>query len=212
MFSKKAVAILLIVLSLSCKDSGTNPSNNAFSASSTNVNVVKGSTAIVTLSAGVIPYLIQTQPSSAKATASISSATLTITGVDTGSTSIKLNDSQTPTPSTITLSITVALTAAQVSFSGQVQPIFNTNCASCHGSSGGLSLSSTNSYSSLVNIQAQSSCTSLMRVLPNDPANSVLYKKVSSTSCGTQMPSGGTLSASDIALIRDWISQGAKNN
>jgi hypothetical protein len=49
-------------------------------------------------------------------------------------------------------------------------------------------------------------------VYPSVPANSVLYVKISGTACGTRMPQGGTLSASDIALIQTWINEGASNN
>ncbi|HEY4612075.1 MAG TPA: hypothetical protein VII11_03755 [Bacteroidota bacterium] len=107
-----------------------------------------------------------------------------------------------------------------VSFSQHIQPIFNGNgCTSCHGGSGGLFLTAGQSYANLVNVNAQASCTTLKRVLPGNPDQSVLYIRTSSdspnTQCGTnsRMPQGSPrLPQATIDLIKDWINQGAKNN
>ena len=49
--------------------------------------------------------------------------------------------------STILLLLFLASVAAQVDYNAQIQPIFNSNCTQCHGTSGGLNLSS---YSDLM--------------------------------------------------------------
>ena len=189
---------------------GTEPSG--LSASETNVSIVKGNSTQITLSRGVAPYSIKKQPNNSIATASLAASVLTISGIDTGSTSTIVADSKFPIADSIEILISILGSSLPISFSNQIQPIFNNQCVSCHGSYGGLSLAAGTSYSHLVNVQAQSSCTSQKRVLPSDAANSVLYNKVSGTTCGNQMPPGGTLNANDIAVIQDWINQGANNN
>jgi len=208
------IAVIIIVVIYSCKDMGTERLPlPKLSASSTNVSVVKGASKQITLSGGISPYSIKRQPDVTKATISLASSILTIFGIDTGSTSTIVTDSKTPISDSLEIMISILRSLPLVSFSSQIQPIFNRQCTNCHGSSGGLSLTAGASYNNLVNVNAQSSCPSLKRVLPNDAANSVLYKKVSGTTCGSQMPTtGGALSTSDIALIRDWINQGANNN
>jgi hypothetical protein len=208
-----AVLIQLMIV-YSCKDSGTQPAPQIFSTSSTDVIVVKGAATQITLSGGTTPYSIKIQPNNAKATASLASTTLTITGVDTGKTFIILNDNKTPIPDSVNIKITVTGTTptVTVSFSGKIQSIFTNNCTFCHGSSGGLNLTAGVSYNNLVNVSAQSSCTSLKRVLPNDADNSVLYRKITGSACGNRMPQGGTLTQANIDSIRVWIDQGANNN
>jgi hypothetical protein len=101
-----------------------------------------------------------------------------------------------------------------VSFVQNVQPIFNNSC-SCHSGnspSAGMNLSASSSYLQLINIQSVSSCISLKRVLPSVADSSTLYRKISGTTCGTQMPQGGTISNSSISTIGSWINQGALNN
>ncbi len=101
--------------------------------------------------------------------------------------------------------------ATEVSFVNDIQPIFDSNCISCHPSSGNLNLTSGNSYNQLVNINA--SGYSAKRVVPNEPENSVLYKKIDgSGTYGSNMPLGGSLSTNQVNLIKQWIAQGAKNN
>jgi len=98
-----------------------------------------------------------------------------------------------------------------VSFSQEVQPVFDQNCTSCHPSSGNLDLTAANSYSSLVNVPA--SGYSAVRVVPGDPESSVLYGKINgSNTFGSNMPLGGSLSAAQIDIIKRWIEQGAEDN
>jgi len=89
-----------------------------------------------------------------------------------------------------------------VSYSGDIQPIFNQSCTSagCHdGSSHEPSLIPEESYNSLmaggfVNTEI--------------PAESILYKELASGS----MPPTGALSTSQIQTVLRWIELGAPNN
>ena len=98
-----------------------------------------------------------------------------------------------------------------VSFTNDVQPVFDQYCTSCHPSSGNLDLTAANSYNQLVNVDA--SAYSAKRVIAGDPEQSVLYKKIdNSGTYGSNMPLGSSLSASQINMIKQWIEEGAKNN
>ena len=102
---------------------------------------------------------------------------------------------------------------ATISFSKDIQPIFDRSCTDCHGGNAGLYLDEGESYANLVNVPATKGCTSEMRVQPGNAEASVLYKRVSGTSCGTQMPKKSPpLSAEEIDAIRRWIDAGAPNN
>jgi hypothetical protein len=93
----------------------------------------------------------------------------------------------------------------------EIQAIFNSRCVSCHGFSGGLSLSSSVSHGNLVNVPS-SQIPSLDRVEPGDPDNSYLVWKIEGRAgvSGSRMPLGGPfLSQDSINLIRDWIAAGA---
>ena len=55
---------------------------------------------------------------------------------------------------------------------------------------------------------------SLLRVAPNDPANSYLYRKIAGAGItGDRMPQGGPyLTDAQTKLVRDWIRRGAPND
>ena len=55
---------------------------------------------------------------------------------------------------------------------------------------------------------------SLLRVAPNDPANSYLYRKITGAGItGDRMPQGGPyLTDAQTKLVRDWIRRGAPND
>ncbi len=111
-----------------------------------------------------------------------------------------------------------ACDATAVSFSNQIQPIFDANCTVCHVVGGiaeftGQLLTAEESFDAIVNQPSFQS--SFIRVVPGDSSASLLFLKVSSNPppVGSRMPLGGApLSDADIALIRDWIDQGAANN
>lgn len=122
------------------------------------------------------------------------------------------------------------LTPGSLSFAGQIQPIFDTNCIRCHAPGGvgfietggaqnnGLDLTRGSSYGKLVNqptFQAPE-ISPRWRVLPNEPDSSYVIQKSTSDSpkSGNRMPKDGPpfLSQSEIQLLRTWIEQGAQNN
>jgi hypothetical protein len=105
-------------------------------------------------------------------------------------------------------------------WSGIYTHVFTTcRLASCHG--GGtaqLNMATRDAgYVSLVNQppRAGGQCASFdkQRVVPYEPDNSLLYRKLDQTApCGQQMPPGGQLSQSARDRIRAWIMLGAKDD
>jgi len=92
----------------------------------------------------------------------------------------------------------------------EVQSIFNQNCIFCHGSNGNLTLSSSVSFSNLVNVPSAGLPT-LNRVEPGNSDNSYIIWKLEGRPgiVGSQMPLGGQLSAANIQIIASWIDAGA---
>ncbi len=91
--------------------------------------------------------------------------------------------------------------------------VFTPICTTCHAGSNapqGLHLDAPNSYSQLVGV-ASAEVPALLRVKPGDPANSYIVQKLEGhAAVGAQMPFGGPpLPAATIAVIRQWISDGA---
>jgi hypothetical protein len=180
--------------------------------SRTSVILAAGESTVVTVTGGTLPYSIQTNSSASVATATLSGSILTITGVAQGETVVSVVDASSPFPLTAGLSVQVAVQQSSVSFSQQIVPIFNASCVSCHGGRGDLFLTSSQAYSNLVNVSTRTgSCFGMMRVLPGNSAQSSLFRRVAGT-CSDRMPLGGSLTQSEIELIRQWIDQGALNN
>ena len=105
--------------------------------------------------------------------------------------------------------------------SGDVQPIFTTNCAlsGCHAGANatlGQNLSLGQTYQSIVGVSSIES--PLFRVRPFRPDSSYLVHKVQGThlsvgGSGGRMPLiGGPLSQAEIDAIRAWITDGAQDN
>jgi len=94
---------------------------------------------------------------------------------------------------TTTTGTTTTPTVANVSYSSTIQPIFNQYCITCHGSSGGVNLSSYSGTSSAVS--------------PGNAAGSRLYQSVTTGSM-----TGYGMSAAQIQSLANWINQGALNN
>ena len=93
------------------------------------------------------------------------------------------------------------ISSTPVSFSRDVQPIFNASCISCHGGKEGLYL---DSYTGVVN-----GSMSWPVVIPGDPINSRLIQLVSSE----YMPYGGpSLNQDQTQKLVNWIAAGAPNN
>ena len=102
---------------------------------------------------------------------------------------------------------------AEVSFSAQVQPVFNAECTGCHGlnGNGGLDLREGEAHGNLVGIPSQGYAGQL--VTAGDPDVSILHRKLNGLpGVGDQMPLGGSLPEETRNLIRDWIAEGAQDN
>jgi hypothetical protein len=100
-----------------------------------------------------------------------------------------------------------------VSFSRDVVPIINLHCTSCHSSSnewwndlaGGLDLSS---YDGLMKGGDHGAV-----IAPGRPAASLLLARVLQPDTGTRMPFlGKPLSDQDVQTIRQWVTEGARND
>ena len=112
-------------------------------------------------------------------------------------------------------------TRSEVSFSSDVQPIFEKHCIGCHGSSGEGIMASGFSVSDYDGVIKGTSVGKV--VVPGSSISSTLYLVVAQkTAPEIQMPPhhseawaegrGSPLSEEDVAIIADWIDQGAKNN
>jgi hypothetical protein len=99
-------------------------------------------------------------------------------------------------------------------FSSIQEHVFTPICTACHAGGGapqGLRLDSANSYDLLVGVPS-TEVGSILRVKPGDPNNSYLVQKLEGhASVGAQMPFGGPpLPSETIAVIRQWITDGAQ--
>lgn len=101
-----------------------------------------------------------------------------------------------------------------VSFSADVQPIFDARCVVCHDSDGpsGMTLLSGVSHGELVGVTATGYAA--LRIAPGEPESSVLYNKITDSGLyGGIMPAAGpALTAEQIAVIAAWIEEGALDN
>jgi hypothetical protein len=103
-----------------------------------------------------------------------------------------------------------ALTA---DFASIQEHVFTPICTVCHAGGSapqGLRLDATNSYALLVGVPS-TEVPSMLRVKPGDPDNSYVIQKLEGhAAVGAQMPFGGPpLAAATIAVIRQWITDGA---
>ncbi len=111
--------------------------------------------------------------------------------------------------------------SAPITFSQDIQPIFDKRCGVCHRAGGiaaiegiRMRLTSGASYQSLVN-QPSSRYANWTLVVPFDASVSLLYRKVHDPvpPAGFRMPLlQPPLSDAEITLIREWIDSGAPNN
>lgn len=101
-----------------------------------------------------------------------------------------------------------------VSYSTDIQPIFNNNCIVCHNQTHetGLDLRTNESYNLLVNVVSTNYAPNV-RIEPFSLENSVLWHKIVGDDIfGNQMPLGGSLSNFEIEKIESWIELGALND
>jgi mono/diheme cytochrome c family protein len=100
-----------------------------------------------------------------------------------------------------------ATTAVGADFVKDVQPILQEHCVRCHGSeeqNGGLR------YDQRAAAMAQAD-SGKRAIVPGDPAQSELLRRITSTHKDEQMPpKGERLMPAEIALLREWIKAGAE--
>jgi hypothetical protein len=80
--------------------------------------------------------------------------------------------------------------------------------SSCHGgpnASTGLDLTSPSLASRVKGRKGTGACTDKLLVDPDNPQDSKLFLKVSSSTCGVKMPLGGSLTASEQTCFLSWI-------
>jgi len=167
-------------------------------------------------SGGTAPYTWAVASGTLPAGLNLSAAGVisgTPTTAGSASFSVSVTDAASPAATkTQALTLNVVSTpaaVAAVSFSSQIQPIFDANCETgCHmpgGESDFMNLTVGNAYASLVQ-------STPPRVIPGSSATSLLIAKITGT-VPPQMPLGNPpLSAADQTLIKNWIDQGAANN
>nr|WP_295927615.1 PSD1 and planctomycete cytochrome C domain-containing protein [uncultured Dyadobacter sp.] len=100
----------------------------------------------------------------------------------------------------------------RISYSFQVRPVLSDKCFACHGPDAkkreaGLRLDVAESaYARLKDGKG-------FAIIPGNPQASEVYKRITSSDPGYQMPTPeshlGLLSENEIALVKEWISQGA---
>ncbi|WP_147469494.1 Ig-like domain-containing protein [Corallococcus sp. AB045] len=111
---------------------------------------------------------------------------------------------------------TVTLPVSVPRYGADVQSLWSSGqCTNCHGKAGNLSLAPISSHASLVNVTAKA-CGTLQRVMPGDPDNSALVRKMEGTACGDRMPTGKPEYFDQHpglnVLVRSWILAGAAND
>lgn len=87
-------------------------------------------------------------------------------------------------------------------FGADIQPIFTTNCIGCHTSSNKLELTEGKSYQELVPTYVKA----------GDAASSILYNNLPGKNHPASTPTSSEPDINELALIKAWINQGAKNN
>jgi len=203
-----------LILAISCGDKGSNieePGNHA-----PNINSAASVTALVdelfsyTASAtdpdGITPVIhFENIPSWLDTSGYVISGTPTSGTPDTSFRIVAADDELADTLNVIVDVVDILPT---VSYTGEVQPIFNANCAgsSCHigGNASGLRLNSRTTLMQGGNSGAV--------VIPGDAQNSIIIKRLEGR-LTPRMPFGGSaLPTDDIQTIRDWIDEGALDN
>jgi len=108
------------------------------------------------------------------------------------------------------LSLFIATTPllAQVDYDSQIQTIFDARCTSCHGA--GQNGFNSSSYDAVMNSSSPSNRYDGPYVIAGDADNSPLVDKIEANpQFGSRMPNVNGLPDEQIALIRQWIDEGA---
>lgn len=95
---------------------------------------------------------------------------------------------------------------AQVDYASEVQPIFNSHCTFCHGSSSGVKL---NTYADAMASVGNQYGKNV--IIPGDPDGSPLVDKITNESPekGGKMPPAGLIDEAKQNTIKQWIQEGA---
>ncbi|MCX7835511.1 MAG: hypothetical protein N2450_05510 [bacterium] len=99
--------------------------------------------------------------------------------------------------------------SSNISYSSTILPILNANCVSCHGSSGGWSVSALTTAVNNRTLMSLRGASGDRLITPNDPAQSEIYDRITDDNPSRRMPPSGSLTTEQINLIRNWITQGA---
>jgi mono/diheme cytochrome c family protein len=93
---------------------------------------------------------------------------------------------------------------ADPSYSSDVQPLFNTSCLGCHGSG---QQNGNYRLDSRTGAMGEGS-DPIPNVIPGEPDSSKLYQRLD---LGT-MPPSGPWDEMKVQTVKNWISEGAKDN
>ena len=222
-----------------CKDKGEPPDEPPVTVSRSSVTVVPGDFVNITVSGGRPPYFVTQQGEERVATgafvdSTVSPATFVITAPSSATindnTTISVGDadereeggaSQRTAHGENEATVFVDIQAVgDVSYSDDIQPIWDSNCQNrgCHPGGGApFSFDRFVSWSNLWNVNVTNmNCGALFRVVPFSPDSSLLYTMVSGKTTCPRMPlsldPSDTLSQFDQDKIKTWIEQGAVNN
>src|SRR5436190_13898408 len=102
--------------------------------------------------------------------------------------------------------MSAAQAPAKVDFGRDIQPLLREHCVECHGPSQqmrGLRLD--RRRDALPNRVGANGA----RIVPGDSATSVLFRRLTGTQAGPQMPPTGALAEHKLKLVQAWIDQGA---
>jgi len=90
----------------------------------------------------------------------------------------------------------------EISYSEDIQPLWDRDCARCHPSQAPPNLQPGASYDSLLNGYVE----------PGNSEDSVLYQSLLGINGVSLMPTSGRWNINDINLVKKWIDDGAENN
>lgn len=110
---------------------------------------------------------------------------------------------------TLFLFVTLSVHAQDaVDYDTDIAPILTNNCNSCHNA--GQNSFNSSSYDAVMASRSPASRYDTLHVIPGNADLSPLVDKIEANpQYGTRMPTGGSLSDNEIALIRQWINEGA---
>ncbi|MFL5787144.1 MAG: DUF1549 domain-containing protein, partial [Flavisolibacter sp.] len=108
---------------------------------------------------------------------------------------------------TLTAGLVITFHQKEIDFNTEVKPIFNKKCITCHGG-----VRRQANFSLLFRSEALSKTKSgRYAIIPGDPDHSEMIRRISSKDPEERMPyHHEPLSDKEIAILRNWIRQGAK--